>query len=83
MRACCWVGRSCRELPRSSTSAPSSQPPIEALLWLLLADELPSAQQLDALTAELAARAALPCDVEALVRTAWANYAKQVEGLAK
>lgn len=55
-----------RNLPRSSTT-PSSQPPIEALLWLLLADELPSAQQLDALVAELAARAALPRDVEALV----------------
>ena len=29
------------------------------------------------------AHAAVAGDVEALVRTAWANYAKQVEGLAK
>merc|ERR1719240_2030266 len=52
----------------SWTGKPGAEPTPEALLWLLLCDEIPTKAQADALTAELHERATLPPHVEAMVR---------------
>lgn len=61
-------GRTIPDIQRELPSAPSGSEPLpEALFWLLLTGEVPSAAQTAALSRELAARAALPAHVEDLI----------------
>merc|ERR1719421_1428235 len=46
----------------------AGEPTPEALLWLLLCDEIPTKAQADALTQELHSRAKLPAHVEPMIR---------------
>ena len=55
-------------LPSKKGSPAEGEPTPEALLWLLLTDEIPTKEQADALTAELHARAKLPPHVETMIR---------------
>merc|ERR1719473_2154332 len=52
------------KLPTFAGPPGQGEPTPEALLWLLLCDEIPTKAQADALTAELHARAPLPPHVE-------------------
>ena len=56
------------KLPSKFGDASQGEPTPEALLWLLLTDEIPTKAQADSLTAELHARAKLPAHVEAMIR---------------
>ena len=56
------------KLPSAAGPPEAGEPTPEALLWLLLCDEIPSKEQADALTAELHARATLPPHVEPMIR---------------
>ena len=56
------------KLPSASGKA-GQEPGPEALLWLLLTGEIPTAEQAAGLTAELHARAKLPAHVEPLIRS--------------
>lgn len=73
-------GRTVAELRARLPRAPGggAEPLPEALLWLLLAGEVPGAAQAAALSAELARRAALPAHalraIEALPRGGWAIF---------
>ena len=55
-------------LPSYKGGPSEGEPTPEALLWLLLTDEIPTKAQADALTAELHARAKLPDHVEPMIR---------------
>ena len=56
------------KLPSYAGPADAGEPMPEALLWLLLCDEIPTKAQADALSAELHARAKLPDHVEPMIR---------------
>ena len=56
------------KLPSAAGPPEKGEPTPEALLWLLLCDEIPTKAQADALTAELHARAKLPAHVEPMIR---------------
>jgi citrate synthase len=55
-------------LPGFKGKPGDGEPTPEALLWLLLTDEVPTQAQADALTAELHSRAKLPPHVEQMIR---------------
>ena len=57
------------KLPSAAGPPEKGEPTPEALLWLLLCDEIPTKAQADALTAELHARAKLPAHVEPMIRS--------------
>lgn len=57
-----------QKLPAASGKA-GDEPGPEALLWLLLTGEVPTAAQSQALTEELHARAKLPSHVESMIRS--------------
>lgn len=52
----------------SASGKPGEEPGAEALLWLLLTSEVPTADQAKALTAELHSRAKLPAHIEPMIR---------------
>ncbi len=57
------------KLPSFAGAPDAGEPLPEALLWLLLCDEVPTKEQTDALTAELHSRAKLPAHVEPMIRS--------------
>ena len=57
------------KLPSKTGQPGQGEPTPEALLWLLLTDEIPTKAQADGLTAELHARATLPPHVEPMIRS--------------
>jgi citrate synthase len=57
-----------QKLPTFQGPAGKGEPIPEALIWLLLTSEIPTAEQARSLTKELAARSKLPKHVEPLIR---------------
>jgi len=53
----------------SATGVKGEEPGPEALLWLLLTGEIPTAAQASALTAEIHSRAKLPAHIEPMIRS--------------
>jgi len=56
------------KLPTASGVAGQGEPIPEALIWLLLTSEIPTAEQTKSLTDDLRARAKLPAHVEPMIR---------------